>query len=406
VIKCIRLIYRNLKRQEFLIKISNRAKKIKEFGVMGLLSRALALEASGEEVIRMEVGESDFGLPAPIEKSAIEAIKNGHSGYTEAQGLLPLRENICQFYDDSFGVSVDPRRVFITTGASGGLLLLTALLLDNDEDLLLSDPGYPCNANYALALNANPVLVPVDERTGFKLTPELLQEYWRSNTRGLLIGSPSNPTGAIYSNQELKKLSLFIEAHSGFLLVDEVYQGITFDPSDWSTALSVSSEIFIINSFSKLYGMTGWRLGWVVVPEIACSDLLKLAQNLFICAPSIAQHAALDVFSDETQGIVKGQADALSKRKDFLVQALRDIGFRVDAPPSGAYYVYAKLPKKSIRSEEFCRKLLEKEFVSTTPGTDFGKNRSEDFVRFSFTQNLSSLKIAVERIARFLEDPD
>ena len=142
------------------------------------------------------------------------------------------------------------------------------------------------------------------------------------------------------------------------------------------------------------------------MPEIACSDLLKLAQNLFICAPSIAQHAALDVFSDETQGIVKGQADALSKRKDFLVQALRDIGFRVDAPPSGAYYVYAKLPKKSIRSEEFCRKLLEKEFVSTTPGTDFGKNRSEDFVRFSFTQNLSSLKIAVERIARFLEDPD
>ena len=387
-----------------MIKISNRAKKIKEFGVMRLLSRARALEDSGKKVIRMEIGESDFGLPPPIEKSAIEAIRNGHSGYTEAQGLLPLRENICRFYHDSFGVSVDPERIFITTGSSGGLLLLTALLLNNGGDLLLPDPGYPCNANFALALNANPVLVPVDARTGFKLTPDLLQEYWSSNSRGLLIGSPANPTGAVYSNQALKELFLFIEANSGFLLVDEVYQGITFDPLDWSTALNVSSEIFIINSFSKLFGMTGWRLGWLVVPEIACSDLLKLSQNFFICAPSIAQHAALAAFNDETQAIVKGQADTLSKRKDFLVQALRDIGFRVDAPPSGAYYVYAKLPENSIRSEEFCCKLLEKEFVSTTPGTDFGENSSQDFVRFSFTQNLSVLKIALERIARFLEN--
>ena len=175
-----------------------------------------------------------------------------------------LRENICQFYDESFGVSVDPERIFITTGASGGLLLLTALLLSNDQDLLLPDPGYPCNANYALALNANPVLVPVDARTSFKLTPDLLKEYWKSNTRGLLIGSPANPTGAVYSNQELNQLFSFIEANSGFLLVDEVYQGITFDPLDWSTALDVSSEIFITNSFSKLFGMTGWRLGWLV----------------------------------------------------------------------------------------------------------------------------------------------
>ena len=389
-----------------MIRISDRAKKIKEFGVMRLLSRAKALEASGEKVIRMEVGESDFDLPLPIAKSAIKAIKNGHSGYTEAQGLLSLRENICRFYHDSFGVSIDPSRVFITTGASGGLVLLTALLLNNYEHLLLSDPGYPCNANYALALGANPVLVPVGNPTGFKLTSDLLRENWNSNTRGVLIGSPANPTGAVYSNQELKELSRFIEANSGFLLVDEVYQGITFEPLTWSTALTVNPEIFTINSFSKLFGMTGWRLGWLVVPELACSDLLKLVQNFFICAPSVAQHAALSAFTDETQAIVKNQIDILSKRKEFLVQGLRDIGFRVDAPPLGAYYVYAELPKNSIRSEEFCRKLLEKEFVSTTPGTDFGKYRSEDFVRFSFTQDLPELKIALERIAHFLMDPD
>ena len=387
-----------------MIRTSIRAKKIQEFRVMRLLSRAKALEASGEKVIHMEIGEADFGLPAPIERRALEAIKRGYSGYTEAQGLLSLREKISGFYNESFGASVDPERVFITTGASGGLLLLTALLLNNDENLLLPDPGYPCNANYALASNANPVLVPVDSRTDFKLSPDLLSEYWCPDARGLLIGSPANPTGAVYSDRELLELNRFIEANSGFLLTDEVYQGINFHPEDWFTALNVSSEIFVINSFSKLFGMTGWRLGWIVAPPSACSDLLKLAQNFFICAPSISQHAALAAFSDETQAIIEDQADTLRERKEFLVKALRGLGFRIDAPPRGAYYVYAELPKNSIRSEEFCCRLLEEEFVAVTPGTDFGTNRSDDFVRFSFTQKLSTLSLAVERIARFLRD--
>ena len=387
-----------------MIRTSIRAKKIQEFRVMRLLSRAKALEASGEKVIHMEIGEADFGLPEPIKRGALEAIKKGYSGYTEAQGLLSLREKISGFYNESFGASVDPERVFITTGASGGLLLLTALLLNNDENLLLPDPGYPCNANYALALNANPVLVPVDSRTDFKLSPDLLSEYWCPDTRGLLIGSPANPTGAVYSDRELRELFRFIEANSGFLLADEVYQGINFFPEDWLTALNVSSEIFVVNSFSKLFGMTGWRLGWIVAPPSACSDLLKLAQNFFICAPSISQHAALAAFSDETQAIIEDQADTLRERKEFLVKALRGLGFRIDAPPRGAYYVYAELPKNCIRSEKFCHRLLEEEFVAVTPGTDFGTNRSDDFVRFSFTQKLSTLSLAVERIARFLRD--
>ena len=391
-----------LKRQEFLIRTSNRAKEIKEFAVMRILSRAKALEASGKKVIHMEIGEADFGLPAPIEKGALEAIQKGYSGYTEAQGLLSLRKKICGFYNDSFGVNVDPGRVFITTGASGGLLLLTALLLNNDENILLPDPGYPCYSNYAIAFNANPVLVPVDSRTDFKLSPDLLSEHWRPDTRGLLIGSPANPTGAVYSERELRELSKVVKANSGFLVLDEVYQGTNFYPEACSTALSVSSEIFVINSFSKLFGMTGWRLGWLVVPESACSDLLKLAQNFFICPPSISQHAALAAFSNETQAIIKGHADTLRKRKEFLVKALRDIGFLIDTPPRGAFYVYAKLPKDSIRSEEFCHRLLEEEFVSLTPGTDFGHNRSDDFVRFSYTQKLSVLKLALDRIARFL----
>ena len=219
-----------------------------------------------------------------------------------------------------------------------------------------------------------------------------------------MIGSPANPTGAVYSDRELLELIRLIEAKSGFLLSDEVYQGINFYPEDWFTALNVSSEIFVINSFSKLFGMTGWRLGWIVAPPSACSDLLKLAQNFFICAPSISQHAALAAFSDETQAIIEDQADTLRERKEFLVKALRGLGFRIDAPPRGAYYVYAELPKNSIRSEEFCHRLLEEEFVALTPGTDFGTNRSDDFVRFSFTQKLSTLSLAVERIARFLRD--
>ncbi|MDC2964539.1 aminotransferase class I/II-fold pyridoxal phosphate-dependent enzyme [Gammaproteobacteria bacterium] len=385
-----------------MIRTSNRAKIIQEFRVMRLLSRAKALEASGKKVIHMEIGEADFGLPAPIERRALEAIKRGNSGYTESQGLLSLREKISGFYYESFGVSVAPERVFITTGASGGLLLLTALLLNQDENLLLPDPGYPCNTNYALALNSNPVLVPVDSQTDFKLSPDILSEYWCPDTRGLLIGSPANPTGAVYSDRELLEVTRFVETKSGFLISDEVYQGINFYPEDCFTALNVSSETFVVNSFSKLFGMTGWRVGWLVAPPSVCPDLLKLAQNFYICAPSISQHAALAAFSDETQAIIEDQAYTLRKRKEFLVEALRNLGFRIDAPPRGAYYVYAELPKDSIRSEEFCHRLLEQEFVSLTPGTDFGTNRSDDFVRFSFTQKLSTLSIAVERISRFL----
>ncbi|MEM7283596.1 MAG: aminotransferase class I/II-fold pyridoxal phosphate-dependent enzyme [Pseudomonadota bacterium] len=368
---------------------------------MELLARAKALQALGHDVIHLEVGEPDFETPPPIVQAGIDALRTGATKYTDAGGIPELRQAISRYYADQHDVQVSPSRIFVTAGASGGLLLLTALLLNERENLLMTDPGYPCNRHFLSAFNAEGLLVPVTEEDNYQLNPSLVDQFWNEHTRGVLIATPANPTGSVLTRMELGDLSKSVQAKNGLLIVDEIYQGLVYENQLRCTALGVDDNAFIVNSFSKYFGMTGWRLGWVVVPHAYEKDLEKLAQNLFICPSTIAQTAALSAFSDDAIAVMEQQRTEFANRRNFLVPKLRAIGFDVPQMPAGAFYVYAKLPS-SIDSETFCRRLLEKEYVAITPGTDFGFHSAEQFVRISYARNIEQLNEAVLRIERHL----
>ncbi len=369
---------------------------------MSLLARANELADQGHSVIHLEVGEPDFETPGPIREAGIRAIEQGATRYTDAQGDPALRQLISDFYRETAGINVSPSRIFVTAGASGGLLLLTALLLNPDENLLMTDPGYPCNRHFLSSFNAQGLLVPVSAEDSFQLTGSLVSRYWTPSTRGVLIASPANPSGSVLSRSALRELHSAVNDLGGFVIADEIYQGLVYDNRNAPSALSLTDDIFVVNSFSKYFGMTGWRLGWVVVPESMGPELIKLAQNLFICPSSISQKAAMAAFSPESLAIMEAQRETLQMRRDFLVPRLRDLGFEIAEKPAGAFYVYARLPEHSPRADEFCVRLLEEQFVAITPGTDFGLNDAEHFVRISYARDIAELEQAVERLGRFV----
>ncbi len=384
------------------MKTANRLSRIAPFKVMELLARANQLEQAGRDVIHLEVGEPDFDTPGPIIDSAMSGIKNGATRYTDARGLMPLREKIAQHYHSALDIDVDPERVFVTAGASGGLLLLTSLLLNSGDNLLMTDPGYPCNRHFLAVLGAEGRLVPVDVKDNYQLNGQLIDDYWDAQTRGVLVASPSNPTGSVLSRQAYQEIADSVAARDGLLLSDEIYQGLAYDNQIAASALSVSNDAFVVNSFSKYFGMTGWRLGWIVVPPDVAPDLEKLAQNLFICPSSVAQTAALAAFSPEAIEIMEAQRQAFETRRDFLVPALQSLGFEIAQIPAGAFYVYARLPAGVDGAEAFCSRLLEEQFVAITPGTDFGEYQADRHVRMSYARDISLLEQAVERIGRML----
>lgn len=381
---------------------ARRLEEIQPFKVMKLLARAVELERAGHPVIHMEVGEPDFETPAPVLKAGHNALSGGQTRYTSANGILPLREAIARHYDDRYGVSVSPERIFVTAGGSGALLLTSALLLDPGDGLLMTDPGYPCNRHFLKAFSAEGQLVPVTPDDGYQLTDALVTNAWQSNTRGVLLGSPANPTGALVHPTELEAIAAIVEARRGFLVVDEIYHGLTYSQDKVATVLEVDRNAFVVNSFSKYFGMTGWRLGWLVAPADAVADLEKLAQNLFICPSSIAQQAAVAAFTPEATEIMEAHREEFRARRDFLVPALRELGFGVSRIPEGAFYVYARLPSGQTSSELFCERLLEEHFVAVTPGTDFGFYLADEHVRFSYARDIHLLEDAVERIAKAL----
>jgi aspartate/methionine/tyrosine aminotransferase len=369
---------------------------------MELFARANELVEQGHDVIKLEVGEPDFDTPAPVIEAAEGALRSGNTRYTDARGILPLREKIAAFYADRFGVVVGPERIFVTAGASGGLLLLTALLINPGENLLMTDPGYPCNRHFLTSFDAEGVLVPVTAEDNYQLTPRLLDRYWNPLTRGVLVATPANPTGSVLSQAELAALAQSTKARNGLMIVDEIYQGLVYENELSHSVLAVEPEAFVVNSFSKYFGMTGWRLGWVIVPEVLSRELEKLAQNLFICPSTIAQAAALAAFSDEALDIMESQKEEFARRRNFLVPALRELGFDVPLMPAGAFYVYAGLPDRVRDAEKFCHDLLENEHVAITPGTDFGFHDANRFVRISYARDLGQLKEAVSRLRRAL----
>lgn len=369
---------------------------------MEILARANELASLGRDVIHLEVGEPDFDTPAPILAAGTRAISAGKTRYTDARGTPELRQAISGFYKFSLGIEVSSERIFVTAGASGGLLMLSALLLDPGENLLMSDPGYPCNRHFLSSFNADGLLVPVGAEQNYQLTPSLVEEYWTSTTRGILIASPANPTGSILSQEAIVELGEVVRKKDGIMIVDEIYQGLVYENNPSGSALAQVPEAIVINSFSKYFGMTGWRLGWVVVPEELVTDLEKLAQNLFICPSSIAQEAALAAFSPESIAIMEAQKGEFAVRRNYLVPALRELGFDIPLMPAGAFYVYAGLPDNAPDAEQFCRELLENHFVAVTPGTDFGFHNAERFIRISYARDLSQLKEAVSRIGKML----
>lgn len=384
-----------------LPRIARRMNQIAPFHVMELLTRARELEAAGRSIIHMEVGEPDFPTPQPVIEAANEFIRSGRVFYTPALGIPELREAISRFYAERYGVDVSPERIAVTAGASGALLLALAALLDPGDELLLPDPGYPCNRHFVRMLEGVPRALCVGPESGYQPTAEQVAQSWTARTRGLLVASPANPTGTLIAAPTMAGLAACVGARGGALLVDEIYHGLTYD-CDAQTALSLSDEIFVINSFSKYFGMTGWRLGWLVAPLRFMRDIEKLAQNLFISPSTPAQHAALAAFRPETIALLEGRRAEFRSRRDFLLPALRRLGFRIAAAPRGAFYLYADCASIADDSEVLARELIEQAGVAITPGLDFGDNAPHRHVRFAYTVTRDKLEEGVARLARHL----
>ncbi|GAO94906.1 hypothetical protein PSA5_19335 [Pseudomonas syringae pv. actinidiae] len=309
---------------------SARSRAIEPFHVMALLARANELQAAGHDVIHLEIGEPDFTTAEPIIKAGQAALADGKTRYTAARGLPQLREAIAGFYAQRYQLDIDPQRILVTPGGSGALLLASSLLVDPGKHWLLADPGYPCNRHFLRLIEGEAQLVPVGPQERYQLTPELVASHWNPNSVGALVASPANPTGTLLTRDELAALSSALKARNGHLVVDEIYHGLTYGV-DASSVLEVDNEAFVLNSFSKYFGMTGWRLGWLVAPPEAVADLEKLAQNLYISAPSMAQYAALACFEPQTLAILEQRRAEFGRRRDFLLPAC---GNWVSALPS------------------------------------------------------------------------
>ncbi|HEL2961162.1 pyridoxal phosphate-dependent aminotransferase [Stenotrophomonas maltophilia] len=381
---------------------SRRSHEIAPFHVMSLLARAQALEQAGHDVIHLEIGEPDFTTAEPVVRAGQAALAAGHTRYTAARGLPALRQAISGFYRSHYGLDIDPERILVTPGGSGALLLASSLLVDPGRHWLLADPGYPCNRHFLRLVEGGAQLVPVGPDTAYQLTPSLVEQHWNADSVGALVASPANPTGTVLSADELAALSKALQARGGHLVVDEIYHGLTYG-LDAASVLQVDDSAFVLNSFSKYFGMTGWRLGWLVAPPAAVPDLEKLAQNLYISASSIAQHAALACFSAESMAIFEQRREAFRERRDYLLPALRELGFRIEVEPQGAFYLYADVSAFTDDAQAFCAHFLETEHVAFTPGLDFGFHRANQHVRLAYTQEVPRLQEAVARIARGLK---
>ena len=381
---------------------SARSRAIEPFHVMALLARANELQAAGHDVIHLEIGEPDFTTAAPIVEAGQKALANGHTRYTAARGLPALREAIAGFYAQRYGLSIDPQRILVTPGGSGALLLASSLLVDPGKHWLLADPGYPCNRHFLRLVEGAAQLVPVGPESRYQLTPELIERHWDQDSVGALAASPANPTGTLLHKDELAALSLALKARGGHLVVDEIYDGLTYG-IEAPSVLEVDDDAFVLNSFSKYFGMTGWRLGWLVAPQEAVGELEKLAQNLYISAPSMAQHAALACFEPATLAILEERREEFRRRRDYLLPALRELGFGIAVEPEGAFYLYADISAFGGDAFTFCQHFIETEHVAFTPGIDFGRYQASHHVRFAYTQSVERLQQAVERIARGLK---
>lgn len=387
--------------------ISRRAQAISPFHVMDILAQAKTLQARGHDVIHMEVGEPDFETPRPIIEAGIKALEQARTHYTPALGLPELRQSIADWYQTHYKVEVSAQRIIVTPGASGALLLAMGALLDKGRKVMLADPGYPCNRHFARFVEGEVNAVPVTAESHYQLNAKHVEDYWDADTSLALVASPSNPTGTVLTKTELAALSAAVKKEQGILIVDEIYHGLTYDDFDAPTALEVDEDAFVINSFSKFFGMTGWRLGWLVVPDGYTEVMDRLAQNLYLAAPTMSQYAALAAFEASTQAILEERRQILQHRRDALLPALEQVGFRFAVKPQGAFYLYADcsalLSDLIPDSMALSRFLLKQAAVAITPGLDFGSFQAEKHCRFAYTASEDRLLAAANRIGKLMK---
>ncbi|HEC13081.1 MAG TPA: aminotransferase class I/II-fold pyridoxal phosphate-dependent enzyme [Acidiferrobacteraceae bacterium] len=375
---------------------------IQPFHVMALLQRARVLEAQGRHIVHMEIGEPDFPSPEAVVRAGIAALEAGKTHYTPALGLPELRRAIASSYPPE--AYPEPDHVVVTPGASGALQLIMAVLLNPGDEVLIADPAYPCNRHFIRLFEGEAKAVPVDASTGYQLNTDLIRQHWTPKTMAVMVASPSNPTGTVVPADDLKEMIATVTGLGGVLIVDEIYHGIIYD-TELISVLAFSKDVFVINSFSKYYGMTGWRVGWLVSPPAYVGAIDRLAQNIFLATSTPAQYAALAAFGPGVEAELQDRVGIFRQRRDYLLSALIELGFKILVIPQGAFYIYADCSDLTDDSFQFATILLEQAGVAITPGLDFGAHQASQHVRFSYTTSIDELKVGVERVRLFLKRP-
>jgi aspartate/methionine/tyrosine aminotransferase len=383
------------------VALAHRTSQMATFHAMAIFKRTLALSAQGRDVISLGIGEPDFTAAPSVVAAMQHAADHGLGKYGPAAGLPELRQAIADFYGEQFGAPIQANRVIVTSGASGALQLACLALINPGQSVLMPDPSYPANSNFVMAAGGHTRLITTSAQNRFQPTPEDIDTHWDDNTGGILIASPSNPTGTSIEAEVLKKIIDKIRQRGGFTIVDEIYLGLVYGQAPRS-ALALADDVIIVNSFSKYFHMTGWRLGWLIVPAHMVDPIEKMASSLAICPPTLAQYGALACFEPDTLGLFEQRREAFKARRDFLVPALESMGLSVPAQPDGAFYVYADTTRLTDNSQTLVDALLEKANVALVPGIDFGPAHAASKVRLAYTIGLDRLEQAVDRMDKFL----
>ena len=393
------------------MKFSTRAERIEPFYVMEVAkaAQALAREVAGtrEPMIFLNIGEPDFTAPPLVQEAAARAVHSGATQYTNALGLDALRERISGWYQSRFGVNVPARRIVVTAGASAALQLACLALIESGDEILMPDPSYPCNRHFVSAAEGKAVLIPTTAEERFQLSAAKVEAAWGEKTRGVLLASPSNPTGTSIAPDELRAIHQVVRAKGGLTIIDEIYLGLSYEEQYSHSALALGDDIISINSFSKYFNMTGWRLGWMVVPDAMVPVVERLAQNLFICASTISQHAALACFEAESIAEYERRRAEFKARRDYFIPELNKLGLSVPVMPDGAFYAWADCTQVAHRlgvdgSWDFAFELMRRAHLAITPGRDFGTADTARHVRFSTANSMAQLQEAVSRLQRLI----
>jgi len=377
-----------------------RIDQIEPFRVMQLLERAKELEAQGKTIIHMEIGEPDFSTPPLVIEAARKRLDTGENFYTPSTGAPELQQALSHWYAQEYGVNVAPGRILITPGTSGAFNLIYAVLLEAGESVLLPDPGYPCQRNFVRLAGGEPVNVPVGPKTRYHLSAEATEREWRDGTRAAVVINPANPTGTLIAESELEAIARTCRQRGGYLISDEIYHGLTYGIKA-ACALQFDDDAIVVNGFSKRWAMTGWRVGWIIVPEDLIDPARRVMQNIFIAAPTLSQFAAIAAL--DAQDEVDAMRSAYDERRQYLLAELPALGFDIVVEPQGAFYIYANVEKLTDDSRAFCWDLLEKAGVAITPGEDFGSYRASEHLRFSYATSLENLREGMQRIGDYLK---